>query len=43
MERRIRRSAEDYRECWLHGYHVHIRQGSDVWYVWLIPRGEWTK
>jgi hypothetical protein len=26
----------------LHGYLVHIRHHDDLWYVWLIPGGQWT-
>jgi hypothetical protein len=43
LGRRLRRIGE---RCWegeLHGYLVHIRHHDDLWYVWLMPGGEWTE
>ena len=43
MEGRLRRIGEHSWEGELHGYLVHIRHQDDLWYVRLMPRGEWTE
>jgi hypothetical protein len=43
MEGLLRRNGEHGWEGELHGYLVHIAEISGQWYVWLMPRGEWTE
>jgi hypothetical protein len=43
MEVRLHRVGE---HCWegeLRGHLVYIRKENDLWYVWLMPGGQWTE
>jgi hypothetical protein len=43
MEGLLRRVGEHIWEGELHGYRVYISERGSQRYVWLSPRGEWTK